>query len=642
MKRASDPQALKEIRREAEEAWLELLNGDLPLICTGLSTCGISAKACEIQASIESQLNERGIAFRSMRVGCLGLCYAEPLIYIKMPGQPLVGYGHLGENSTATLVESAINNNYNNISHLLLGSIDLPEIEAPPVPGLPSIWNHPMIKPQVRVAMRNCGLIDPEKIMHYIARGGYSALARALTLEPQAVIDEVKSSGLRGRGGAGFPTATKWEFCRRAAGGEKYLICNADEGDPGAFMDRSILEGDPHAVLEGMLIAAYAIGCHQGYIYCRAEYPLALRRLEIALGQARELGLLGEDILGSGLKFDIWIKEGAGAFVCGEETALMASIEGRRGMPRTRPPFPANSGLWGKPTNINNVETLANLPHIINQGGKWYSAFGVGRSRGTKTLALAGAVRRPGLIEVPMGMTLQQIVFEIGGGIPGDSACKGVLTGGPSGGCIPSTSLPDVAVDYESLTEKGSIMGSGSMIIIDEGTCIVDLAKFFLTFTQAESCGKCTPCRIGTRQMLVILEKISRGEAEVEDLSRLEGLAAAVKNGSLCGLGAGAPNPVITTLKYFRGEFEEHILNRLCPSLVCRDLIVFSIDQERCQGCGRCLESCPAGAISGRKREAHVISPEACIKCGACLASCPEKFSAVVKRAAIKGVVPCT
>jgi NADH-quinone oxidoreductase subunit F len=640
MKRASDPQALKEIRKEAERAWIEMLNGDLPLICTGLSTCGISAKACEIQTAIESLLQEQSVAFRSMKVGCLGLCYAEPLVYIKMPNRPLVCYGHLGQNNSAMLVESAFNNKNNNINHLVLGSIDLPEIKVPPLPGLPSIWDHPMIKPQVRIAMRNCGLIDPENILHYIARGGYSALARALAMEPEAVIDEVKTSGLRGRGGAGFPTATKWEFCRRATGSEKYLICNADEGDPGAFMDRSILEGDPHAVLEGMLIAAQAIGCYKGYIYCRAEYPLALRRLEIALREARELGLLGDDILGSGLNFDISIKEGAGAFVCGEETALMASIEGRRGMPRTRPPFPANSGLWKKPTNINNVETLANLSHIINQGGKWYSSFGVGRSRGTKTLALAGAVRRPGLIEVPMGMTLRQIVFEIGGGIPGDRACKGVLTGGPSGGCIPSSSL-DVAVDYESLTEKGSIMGSGSMILIDEGTCIVDLARFFLAFTQAESCGKCTPCRIGTRQMLTILEKISRGEAEIEDLSRLEGLAGAVKNGSLCGLGATAPNPVLTTLSYFRGEFDEHILNKACTSLVCRDLIAFSIDQERCKGCGLCLESCPAGAISGGEKEAHVISPDACIKCGACLAACPEKFSAVVKRAAIKGVVPC-
>jgi NADH-quinone oxidoreductase subunit F len=640
MKRASDPQALKEIRRGAEGAWLEMLNGDLPLICTGLSTCGISAKASECQTAIESLLQERGVAFRSMKVGCLGLCYAEPLVYIKMPGRPLICYGHIRQDNLTMLVDSALNFENNNVSHLILGSIDLPEIKAPPLPGLPSIWDHPMIKPQVRIAMRNCGLIDPENILHYIARGGYSALYRALAMEPGAVIDEVKASGLRGRGGAGFPTATKWEFCRRAKGEEKYLICNADEGDPGAFMDRSILEGDPHAVLEGMLIAARAIGCYKGYIYCRAEYPLALRRLEIALREARELGLLGDDILGSGLSFDIHIKEGAGAFVCGEETALMASIEGRRGMPRTRPPFPANSGLWGKPTNINNVETLANLPHIINRGGEWYSSFGTGRSRGTKTLALAGAVRRPGLIEVPMGMTLQQIVFEIGGGIPGDRACKGVLTGGPSGGCIPSSML-DVAVDYESLTEKGSIMGSGSMIIIDQGTCVVDLAKFFLTFTQAESCGKCTPCRNGTRQMLVILEKISQGEAEMEDISRLEELADAVKNGSLCALGGTAPNPILTTLKYFRGEYEEHILNRRCPSLVCRNLIAYSIDQERCKGCGRCQESCPAGAISGEADEGRAIDQSACRRCGACLAACPEEFSAVVKRAAVKGVIPC-
>ena len=628
MKRAS----LQEIQKDAKKAWLELLQGEHPLICTGLSTCGISAKASECQLGIESELADRGIAFRSMKVGCLGLCYAEPLIYIKMPNRPLVCYGHLHLHNIASLVDAVFdNNNINN--NLTVGAIDLPEIKVLPVPGLPSIWEHPMIKPQVRIALRNCGLIDPEDIRHYIAQGGYASLAKALAMKPEGVIEEVKISGLRGRGGAGFPTGTKWEFCRRAPGKEKYLICNADEGDPGAFMDRSILEGDPHAVLEGMLIAAYAIGCHQGYIYCRAEYPLALKRLDIALQEARKLGLLGEDILGSGMSFDISIKEGAGAFVCGEETALMASIEGRRGMPRTRPPFPANSGLWGKPTNINNVETLANLAQIIDRGGKWYSSFGVGRSRGTKTLSLAGAVRRPGLIEVPMGMTLQQIIFEIGGGVPGDKACKGVLTGGPSGGCIPYFSL-DVPVDYESLTEKGSIMGSGSMIIIDEDTCIVDLAKFFLTFTQRESCGKCTPCRIGTRQMLAILEKISEGQAGIGDIARLEGLANAVKNGSLCGLGATAPNPVLTALRYFREEFEEHILNKICPSLVCKNLIAYTIDPERCKGCGLCKESCPAGAILGEKKAVHAINAAACIKCGACMVVCPEKFKAVAKEAA--------
>jgi NADH:ubiquinone oxidoreductase subunit F (NADH-binding)/NAD-dependent dihydropyrimidine dehydrogenase PreA subunit len=487
-----------------------------------------------------------------------------------------------------------------------------------------------MIKPQVRIALRNCGLIDPEDILQYLARGGYSALVKILAMKPEEVIEEVKVSGLRGRGGAGFPTGVKWEFCRRAQGSMKYLICNADEGDPGAFMDRSILEGDPHAVLEGMLIAAYAIGCQQGYIYCRAEYPLALKRLEIALAEARELGLLGKDILGSGMDFDISIKEGAGAFVCGEETALMASIEGKRGMPKTRPPFPANSGLWGKPTNINNVETLANLAQIVDLGGKWYNSFGRDRSRGTKTLALAGAVRRPGLIEVPMGMTLEQIIFQIGGGIPGDKACKAVLTGGPSGGCIPFSSL-DVTVDYESLAEKGSIMGSGSMIVVDEETCIVDLARFFLAFTQRESCGKCTPCRIGTRQMLAILEKISNGDSKMADLALLEGLANAVKNGSLCALGATAPNPILTTLRYFKEEFLEHILNKQCPSLVCRHLISFSIDPERCKGCDLCRENCPAGAIQGEKKSVHSINDDVCIRCGACLDVCPDKFKAVVK-----------
>jgi len=629
MKIASDPQSWAKFRRKAEEAWLELLQGDRPLICTGMSTCGISAQAADVQAAIEQELKAQGIDAKSMNVGCLGLCYAEPLVYIRIPGRPMVCYGNVTVKSGPNLIKDLFLGN--NLKEEALGAIDLPEMKDLHHPNLPSIWDHPMIKPQVRIALRNCGIIDPEKIEHYIARGGYRALSKALDMSPEEVIEEVKTSGLRGRGGAGFPTGMKWEFCRRSPGLEKYLICNADEGDPGAFMDRSILEGDPHAVIEGMLIAAHAIGCTRGFIYCRAEYPLALKRLQLALDQAAELGLLGDHILGSDMSFDITIKEGAGAFVCGEETALMASIEGKRGMPRARPPFPANSGLWGKPTNINNVETLANLSSIINNGGSWYSAWGIGRSRGTKTLSLAGSVRRTGLIEVPLGITLREIIYGIGGGISGDKACKGILTGGPSGGCLPAAFL-DLPVDYESLTEKGSIMGSGSMIVIDEDTCVVDTARFFLSFTQSESCGKCTPCRIGTRQMLASLEKITRGLGDMTDLVRLEEIANVVRSGSLCGLGAGAPNPVLTTIKYFYDEYEAHILQKRCPALVCRELIGYFIDELKCRGCGLCLESCPVDAISGEKGAVHVIDQSACIKCGACVEVWPEKFSAVVKR----------
>ena len=638
MKRASDSVDLEKIRREAKKAWDDLFSADT-LVCTGMSTCGISALACQTQDAIKEELSGRDFPARFMKVGCLGLCYAEPLVYVKKIGMPMVCYGYVTPEVVPSLVDKAILGD-DLWKERALGIVDLPDIkEQSAQTDIPSIWDHPMLKPQIRIALRNCGIIDPESIDHYLARGGYSALAKALITKPEAIIEEVKRSGLRGRGGAGFPTGMKWEFCRKATAPEKYLICNADEGDPGAFMDRSVLEGDPHSVLEGMLIAAHAIGSTAGIIYCRAEYPLALQRLDIALRQARDYGLLGDDILGSGMDFDITIKEGAGAFVCGEETALMASIEGHRGMPKTRPPFPANAGLWSKPTNINNVETFANLSAIINRGGDWYNSIGIGRSKGTKTLSLAGAVRRAGLIEVPMGITLREIIFDIGGGIPGDRACKGVLTGGPSGGCIPAAHL-DTPVDYESLAKVGSIMGSGSMIIIDEGTCIVDLARFFLTFTQRESCGKCTPCRIGTRQMLGILEKITRGEADLSDLSKLERLANAVRNGSLCGLGSTAPNPVLTTLRFFKSEFEEHILRGNCPSLVCKDLTSFYIDPGSCRSCGICTESCPAEAITGQFKEAHVIDQDKCIRCGVCISVCPEKFSAITRKSG-KKVVQC-
>ena len=638
MKRASDFEELEKVRREAKKAWDELFSAET-LVCTGMSTCGISAQASQTQDAIKAGLSGCDFQAKFMKVGCLGLCYAEPLVYVRKPGRPTVCYGYVTPEEVPSLVDRAILGD-DLWKERALGIVELPDVEDNGAQtDIPSIWEHPMLKPQIRIALRNCGIIDPESIDHYIARGGYSALAKALCVKPEAVIEEVKKSGLRGRGGAGFPTGMKWEFCRKATGKEKYLICNADEGDPGAFMDRSVLEGDPHSVLEGMLIAAHAIGSTVGIIYCRAEYPLALQRLEMALRQARDYGLLGDDILGSGMDFDITIKEGAGAFVCGEETALMASIEGHRGMPKTRPPFPANAGLWSNPTNINNVETFANLSAIINRGGDWYNSIGIGRSKGTKTLSLAGAVRRAGLIEVPMGMTLREIIFDIGGGIPGDRACKGVLTGGPSGGCIPVAHL-DTPVDYESLAKVGSIMGSGSMIIIDEGTCIVDLARFFLTFTQRESCGKCTPCRIGTRQMLGILEKITRGEADLSDLTKLERLANAVRNGSLCALGSTAPNPVLTTLRFFKSEFDEHILRGNCPSFVCKDLISFTIDPERCRSCGICLESCPAEAISSRFKAAHVIDQNKCIKCGVCISVCPEKFSAVTRTSG-KKVVQC-
>jgi NADH:ubiquinone oxidoreductase subunit F (NADH-binding)/NAD-dependent dihydropyrimidine dehydrogenase PreA subunit len=449
-------------------------------------------------------------------------------------------------------------------------------------------------------------------------------------MTPEAVISEVQESGLRGRGGAGFPTGMKWGFCRKAQGEPKYIICNADEGDPGAFMDRSLLEGDPHAVLEGILIGAYAIGANEGYIYIRAEYPLAIERLQLALRQMAEYGLLGDNILGSGFSFHLKIKEGAGAFVCGEETAMIASIEGKRGMPRSRPPFPANSGLWGKPTNINNVETWANVSAILEKGAEWYAGYGTEKSKGTKTFALAGKINRTGLIEVPMGITLKEIIYGIGGGIPNGKRFRAVQTGGPSGGCLPE-SLLNLPVDYDSLTQAGSIMGSGGMIVLDEDNCIVDTARYFLTFTQTESCGKCVPCRLGTKQMLNILEDITGGKGKPEDIDLLTELSKSVKAGSLCALGGTAPNPVLTTLRYFRDEYEEHIVQKKCRALVCTALTSYYILPDKCQGCLICLRNCPVEAISGDKRMVHVIDQSKCISCGACLEVCPPKFSAVVK-----------
>jgi len=485
-------------------------------------------------------------------------------------------------------------------------------------------------KSQLRVALRNCGIINPENIDEYIAVDGYQALGKVLTeMKPQEVIDVMKKSGLRGRGGGGFPTGMKWEFAAKNVSEQKYIVCNADEGDPGAFMDRSVLEGDPHAVLEAMAIAGYAIGANHGYIYVRAEYPVAVKRLEIAIGQARKYGLLGKDIFGTGFEFDIDIRLGAGAFVCGEEMALLTSIEGNRGEPRPKPPFPANKGLFGYPTIINNVETLANIPQIILKGADWFASMGTEKSKGTKVFALGGKITNTGLVEIPLGTTLRDIIYNIGGGIPGGKKFKAAQTGGPSGGCIPAQHL-DTPIDYDNLTAIGSMMGSGGLIVMDEDNCMVDVARFFLEFTVDESCGKCTPCRIGTRRLLEMLEKITAGEATLEDIDKMEELCYHIKSNSLCALGQTAPNPVLSTLKYFRDEYEAHVVEKRCPAGVCKNLLSYEIQADKCKGCTACARACPVGAISGEVKSPHKIDKSKCIKCGACMATC--KFGAIIKK----------
>ena len=580
------------------------------IVKVGMASCGVAAGARPVFDRLSTLLDGRDDVVLK-QVGCVGLCFSEPLVEIEREGVRSL-YGKV----TPELAEQIVQDHVNQGKVLTEGLIFSTSEAAP---------ENTMVEKQVRVVLRNCGRIDPEKIDEYIAAGGYEALKKVLdSMPPEQVIQEILDSGLRGRGGAGFPTGLKWKFARAAQGSDKYVVCNADEGDPGAFMDRSVLESDPHSVLEGMAICAYAIGATHGIIYCRAEYPLAIKHLNIALKQARERGFLGERILGKDFSFDMYIKEGAGAFVCGEETALIASIEGKRGTPRPRPPFPAQSGVWGKPTNINNVETLANVAWIIQNGAGAFNRHGIGKSRGTKVFALAGKIAKGGLVEVPMGMPLREVIFDVGGGIPGGKAFKAVQMGGPSGGCIPAALL-DTPVDYESINATGAIMGSGGMIVMDESTCVVDVAKFFLSFTQRESCGKCPFCRIGTKRMLEILERISKGEGKMEDLDLLEELCAQIKDGSLCGLGQTAPNPVLTTLKYFRAEYEAHILDRKCPAKACTSLIHYTINPATCIGCTKCARVCPVKAISGSVKQPHVIDDETCVRCGQCINVCPVK-----------------
>lgn len=627
----------EECRKKRSELVLghQFLRTEVPVFFVGASTCGLGAGAAKTIGAIRDYLDRKHIEARIVEVGCIGLCAFEPMVDIKFPGRPRMVYGNVRGEDIEALLDKVFSGDF--VDRKLIGQHRAKEGLETEYEGIPYFDEHPFFAKQSRCVLENCGIIDPDSIEHYIAVGGYLALEKVLKEKtPDEVIDTIEKSGLRGRGGGGFPTGRKWRIAADAPSEQKYLICNADEGDPGAFMDRAVIEGDPHRLVEGMVIAAYAIGARKAYVYIRAEYPLAIKRLEKAIRDAYSCGFLGHNILDSGFSLNILIKRGAGAFVCGEETALIHSIEGKRGMPRPRPPYPAVKGLFGKPTVINNVETLANVPAIVRKGADWFSSMGTQTSKGTKVFALSGKVERTGLVEVEMGTTIREIVFDIGGGVPDGRRFKAVQIGGPSGGCIPEKHI-DTPVDYESLRSLGAMMGSGGLVVMDDKTCMVDVAKFFMGFIQRESCGKCIPCREGTQKMLNILNQITRsrrGEKPYEALERFKGimylnrLAEVIKDTSLCGLGQTAPNPVLSTLRWFRDEYEEHIYLRRCPAGVCKELLRYSIDPEKCKGCTLCAKKCPVGAIVGNARTPHYIVEDKCIGCGTCYEVC--KFGAVL------------
>lgn len=611
-------------------ASLKYFEHDIPIIFIGMGTCGLASGADKVKKAIEEELKKQNITTLIVPTGCIGYCAKEPIVDIKLPGKDRISYCEVVPKDIPDFIKTTIIDG-NIYKKKLLGTY------GKGTELIPNINEIPFFMRQLKVVLENCGIINPNSIDEYIAAGGFKALDKSLRLlTPEKVVQDIKDSGLRGRGGGGFLTGLKWELAHKKESDTKYIICNADEGDPGAFMDRSVLESDPYRVIEGMLIGAYAIGSSFGYIYCRAEYPLAIERLQLAIQKCREYGLLGKNILNSDFDFDLKIKKGAGAFVCGEETALIASIEGKRGMPRPRPPYPSDAGLWGKPTVINNVETFANVPSIINRGHQWFSSIGTKSSKGTKVFALSGKVVNGGLVEVPMGITLREVVFGIGGGIPDNKKFKAVQIGGPSGGCLPASVL-DTEVDYESLRNVGAMMGSGGFVVMDEDTCMVDVAKFFLTFIKNESCGKCVPCREGTKRMLEIIERIpvryGNNGNKIEQLQRFKGiihlqrLADVIKDTSLCGLGQSAPNPVLSGLRYFREEYEEHLFERKCKAKVCKEILTYEIDPELCNGCSVCMRKCSAEAIIGEKKQPHQIIQIKCSKCGMCYESC--RFDAI-------------